>query len=68
MMTGMEALEAIRLGRKVRRIDWKTDTYAAVHIDNKYMHKSGIRYHVQNRVSDRLEVDQFMHDDWEEVE
>jgi hypothetical protein len=67
-MTGIDALEAIRHGKKVRRTVWKPDTHAAVYIDQKYTHKSGIRYHFQGRVSDRLEVDQFMHDDWEVVE
>lgn len=59
-MTGIEALEAIRAGKHVRRVEWKPGDY--IRASPKLKKISYVR---GNIMSILIVADHFLHDDWE---
>lgn len=61
-MTGVEALQALRDGKKARRTKWFNGVYAI----NKGGDTIICRYN--DKVHGKPSVEDFFHDDWEMVE
>ena len=59
-MTGIEALEAIRAGKHVRRVEWKPGDYIRA---SQKLKK--ITYVRGTSISILIVADHFLHDDWE---
>jgi hypothetical protein len=59
-MTGIEALEALRDGKCVRRLDWNHNDCIRVSLKQKK-----ITYLRGNIISVLVVADHFLHDDWE---
>jgi hypothetical protein len=62
-MTGVEALQELRDGKKVRRTRWFDGTYA-INIGREVI----IRRHNYTKVHGKPSVEDFFQDDWEVVE
>jgi len=61
-VTGTEAVTALRNGRKVRRLNWFNGVYAFIQ-DSKIIVCRG----EYERVQGTANIEQFLHDDWEEL-
>jgi len=59
-MTGIEALQALRDGKHIRRVDWKPGDY--IRASDKLKKISYVR---GNIISILIVADHFLHDDWE---
>jgi hypothetical protein len=78
-MTGVEALQALKDGQKVKRKNWRNDEYLATGIicgklsitpSSKYnQYRGEDLYHLEDAVllTDEI-LDDFLYDDWEIVE
>jgi hypothetical protein len=78
-MTGVEALQALKDGQKVKRKNWRNDEYLATYVTRdgckitpspKYnQYRGEDLYHLEDAVllTDEI-LDDFLMDDWEIVE